>query len=96
MSRKYTFIYGLMVAGLMIAGYAKPPTMEIAEAENAVNAAAQDGAADFALGERHGRTWGGSGAHAGLRSGAGRDRPARQTRYARSASRRPVRRGVLA
>ena len=51
MSRKYTFIYGLMVAGLMIAGCAKPPTMEIAEAENAVNAAAQDGAADFAPNE---------------------------------------------
>lgn len=51
MSRKYSFIYGLMVAGLMITGCAKPPTMEIADAENAVNAAAQDGAAEFAPNE---------------------------------------------
>lgn len=51
MSRKYSYIYGLMVAGLMISGCAKPPTMEIADAENAVNAAAQDGAAEFAPNE---------------------------------------------
>jgi hypothetical protein len=51
MSRKYSYIYGLMVVGLMISGCAKPPTMEIADAENAVNAAAQAGAADFAPNE---------------------------------------------
>lgn len=51
MSRNYSYIYGLMVAGLMIVGCAKPPTMEIADAENAVNAAAQAGAADFAPNE---------------------------------------------
>ena len=48
MLRKYSFIYGLMAAGLLAAGCAKPPTQEIADAENAVNAAAQAGAADFA------------------------------------------------
>lgn len=51
MSRKFACLFSLMVAGFMIAGCAKPPTMEIADAENAVNAAAQDGAADFAPNE---------------------------------------------
>lgn len=48
MLRKYSYFYGLIIAGLLIAGCAKPPTQEIADAENAVNAAAQAGAADFA------------------------------------------------
>lgn len=45
---KYFHIYGFVAAVLMIAGCAKPPTAEIADAENAINAAAQAGAADFA------------------------------------------------
>lgn len=45
---KYFYIYGFIAAGIMIVGCAKPPTAEIAEAENAVNAAAQAGATDFA------------------------------------------------
>ncbi|MBK8574765.1 MAG: DUF4398 domain-containing protein [Elusimicrobia bacterium] len=51
MLKKSSFFYGLVAAGLMISGCAKPPTLEIADAENAVNAAAQDGAADFAPSE---------------------------------------------
>jgi hypothetical protein len=48
MLKKYFHLYGIIAAGLIVAGCAKPPTAEIADAENAVNAAAQAGAADFA------------------------------------------------
>jgi hypothetical protein len=51
MSKNYRYFFGLITAGLMIAGCAKPPTAEIADAENAINAAAQAGAADFAPNE---------------------------------------------
>lgn len=51
MLRKCSSYFVLMVVGLMVAGCAKPPTMEIADAENAVNAAAQEGAAEFAPNE---------------------------------------------
>lgn len=51
MSKKYAYFYSLIAAGFMITGCAKPPTAEIADAENAVNAAAQAGAADFAPNE---------------------------------------------
>ncbi|MBK8870292.1 MAG: DUF4398 domain-containing protein [Elusimicrobia bacterium] len=49
--RNYSYWVGVLAAGLMVTGCAKPPTMEMADAENAVNAAAQAGAADFAANE---------------------------------------------
>jgi hypothetical protein len=48
---RYLHIYGFIAAGLMVVGCAKPPTAEIADAENAINAAAGAGAADFAPAE---------------------------------------------
>lgn len=51
MLRKGSAYFGLLMVGVLMAGCAKPPTMEIADAENAVNAADQEGAADFAPNE---------------------------------------------
>jgi type VI protein secretion system component VasK len=49
--RNHSYWVGVLAVGLMMTGCAKPPTMEMADAENAMNAAAQAGAADFAANE---------------------------------------------
>jgi hypothetical protein len=46
--RKYSFVYGLIAIGFLTTGCAKPPTTEMADAENAVNVAEGAGAAEYA------------------------------------------------
>ena len=48
MLTKYRFVYGLIAMGFLATGCAKPPTVEMADAENAVTAAEGAGAAEYA------------------------------------------------